>query len=344
MGAQVKFDPINSPVDTNVIPHLSDTASKARRFLIRRTSRDIRDAQEIVDGWIESYFEAAFEDEVRYLRDRAEQGNESAMEYFRVECRTIGDHPYDYLFEIGEFKEYCRDSLDIPHAGNTTDGEALDLCIDWFDVSETVFGEDSEPLFFAALSLKHVEKAMQFLERWRNPDGDSLAVDNMLVELHDAVENLVIKQGRESCEVYPPLSLDFKIACEAAMDALEAIVLADKYAHANKLKNKFKEISAQAVSAAEREQRKLHEIEEIQRKRERTLRLNEKREAKRLQAKSLVEGHWTKDTAQFSSAEDAGKFYSEWLSTLSGNNFKFAPSTCRDWVRDKAKEIGVKWR
>lgn len=93
MAKKNKFDPKNTHVDQLAIPRLSETAAEARRILHGKTSDEIRDAQETIDGWIDAYFETAFEDEVNRLRSLAEHGDEDAMAFFRLSATwsvTIG--------------------------------------------------------------------------------------------------------------------------------------------------------------------------------------------------------------------------------------------------------------
>ncbi|WP_257818930.1 hypothetical protein [Burkholderia glumae] len=343
MAKKNKFDPKNTHVDQLAIPRLSATAAEARRILYGKTSDEIRGAQETIDGWIDAYFETAFEDEVNRLRSLAERGDEEAMAYFRVERHLVGDDRYDYVYYVKEFNDLYRDRLDIASAENTTQGEALDYCIDWFDLSETNFGADSEPLFFAALALKHVERAVNFLNAWRDPDSDSKKIDQMLSELHCATDNVISLRGDGDC-AYPSISLDYQIACEAAIDAREDVVLSAKYSQIKWMKRTFDTISAQAVSTAEKERFERQHMEEIRKKQERVGRMNKSREEKRRAAESFVLEHWQSDTSQFPTAREAGEFYSEWLKKIPNKNFNFTATTCRDWVRNRAKELGLKWR
>jgi hypothetical protein len=344
MASEEKFDPMKSPVDHLTIPRLWDITARARRVLAKRTSEEVKSAQETVDGWLEVFFETVFEEEVSRLRRRAEEGDRYSMEFFHVERHAYGDHWDDYLYDIGRFNDDKREDLDIPHEGSTTEAEALDACIDWFELSETGFGEESEPMFFAALALKHVEKALHYVAEWMDPSDQWKAADTMEVELYQFTKKLIEASGRDPNKLPRPVNFLFRSACEAAVDAMEAITYAEKFAHANWLKKQLANVSKQAVTAAEKEQRERHEAEEARKKKERTALMNGKREAKRKEALSLVLADWEIETSRFQSAEKAGEYYSHWLKNFPEKSFDYAPTTCRDWIRDRAKEIGVKWR
>ena len=317
--------------------------ARARRVLVKRTSDEVKGAQETVDGWLEVFFETVFEEEVSRLRRRAEEGDKYSMEFFHVERHLYGDHWDDYVYDIGLFNDDKRDDLDIPHEGSTTGAEALDACIDWFELSETAFGEGSEPMFFAALALKHVEKSLWYVAEWMDPRDQWKAADRVEIEFYQVTKQVIEEGGGDASKLPRPVNFLFRSACEAAIDAMEAITYAEKFAHANWLKKQLANVSKQAVTAAEKEQRERHEAEEARKKKARTNLLNEKREAKRKEAMSLVLADWETATDRFLSAEKAGAYYSDWLKNLPEKSFSYAQTTCRDWIRTRAKEIGVKW-
>lgn len=109
-----------------------------------------------------------------------------------------------------------------------------------------------------------MERAVNFLDAWRDPDSNSKNIDRMLSELHCSANNVISLRGDgASVGAYPPISLDYKIACEAAIDAREDVVLSAKYAQIKWVKRTFDTISAQAASTAEKERFERQHMEEI---------------------------------------------------------------------------------
>ncbi|MCA8407980.1 hypothetical protein LGN09_24030 [Burkholderia cenocepacia] len=338
MASEEKFDPMGSPVDQFHIPHLWDITYRARQILSKRTSPEVRSAQETVDDWIAEFFETTFQEEVARLRSQAEAGNERALEFFRVRRYRQDDHwEHDYI-EIESFNDQYRDDLDIPNEFNTTESKALDSCIDWFDTSETGFGEDSEPIFFAALALKLVEKALWYLDQSTNLDA------NRWEEIEAEAKKALGLASDENLPKYDQSIVDRKLAYEAAMDALEAVTFADKYSHVNWMKKDFAKRMAKVLSASEKKHQEQQEAEVLRVKRERTKTLNQQREAKRKEAEALVLADWESNVSRFPSAEDAGEHYSSWLKSVPGKRPAYRPSTCATWIRNRAKELGIRWR
>ncbi|RKP58639.1 hypothetical protein [Pararobbsia silviterrae] len=344
MLSEDTFDPMISPVEASIIPHLLDIAHRARRYLNKRASIEVRSAQETIEEWVSIFFETLYEDEVSALRRRAEDGDQRAIGYFHVERHFYGDDWDEYRLEINEFNDRYRDDLDIPDETNTTEVRALDSCIDWFDLSETAFGDQSESLYFAALALKYVEKSIWYINRWMEPEGESAAAEKMMVELYEATRKFVeVKEGSTG-KFCRPINTDFRFACEAAIDAMEAITCASKYDEVNKVRRDLAEKVDQVLSAASKELQEKHIAEQMQAKKKRSADLNAKRHKKNREAQALVLAEWERDTSRFSSAEKAGQYFETWLSDIPGKGFTFSQRTVRDWIRARATEIGVVWR
>ncbi|MDN7917637.1 hypothetical protein [Burkholderia gladioli] len=316
MATEERFDPMNSPVDRADIPRLDDIAAQARYLLARQTSEDIWTAQETIEGWIEGFFEETFLEEVGRLRKLAESGKQSAIDFFHVERRFNGDGFEEYLYEIGKFDDRFRGDLDILNESNTTGPQALDACIGWFYLSETVFGDDSEPMFFAALALAYVEAALWYHDQRMQPDTDSKVSDAELL----------------------------KLAYAEAMNALEAITMADQYFYWNSRRKDFEKSENEAALLAVREHQARRESEDARKNKERGERLSAIRDAHKKRAESLVLTDWESDKSRFPSAKVAGDHYSAWLKDLPGKHFKAKPSTCATWIRQRASQLGIKWR
>lgn len=69
--------------------------------------------------------------------------------------------------------------------------------------------------------------------------------------------------------------------------------------------------------------------------------LSDSRHAESRLEKEMVIKKWEVNKSEFSSAEKAGVFYSDWLSN---QGREVAPRTVSKWIRDHAKTIGVKLR
>jgi hypothetical protein len=343
MASEEKFDPMKTRIDSYYIPHLPIIAHRARWILRNKSSDDVISAQNAIEGWVESYFETAFEDEVRRLRTRAEEGNSTALGYFHVERRYYGDEWNDFHLDIKEFNENYRDDLEIPTEANTSKVQALDECIGWFDLADEVLGDD-EASYFAALALEYVEKSIWFLKHWWSPPEDGGEYDRLMVELHESMRKFMQGKGENPDSLPRPVGVDFKIACEAAIDAMDAVRCAEGYLEQARMRSQFLKKSAEAVSAAAREQQEKHAAEELRKKKERTKRLNEQREAKRKEAMALVLVDWELNGKHFNGPKEAGEHYSKWLTDTSGKRFKYAATTIRDWISERAEELGIKWR
>lgn len=316
MAAEERFDPMNSPVDRADIPRLDDIAAQARCLLAGQTSEDIWVAQETIEGWIEAFFEETFQEEVSRLRKLAENGKQSAIDFFHVERRVYGDNLEECRYDIGEFNDRYRDDLDIINEINTTGPQALDICIGWFYLPETVFGDDSEPMFFAALALAYVEMALWYHDQRMQSDTDPKVSDAELL----------------------------KLAYAEAMNALEAVTMAEQYAYWNSRRKDFEKSEDEAVSLERREHESRQKAENDRKNKERGMRLSAIRDAHKKRAESLVLTDWESDTSRFPSAKVAGDHYSAWLKDQPGKHFKAKPSTCATWIRQRANQLGLKWR
>lgn len=69
--------------------------------------------------------------------------------------------------------------------------------------------------------------------------------------------------------------------------------------------------------------------------------MNEKRHAKRNEAKRLVTNDWSQRKSEFRSAERAGNYYAEWLE---GKGFEYEPRTITTWIRKYAKDNNIRLR
>jgi hypothetical protein len=69
--------------------------------------------------------------------------------------------------------------------------------------------------------------------------------------------------------------------------------------------------------------------------------LTDRRHAKTREAREKVVCDWEKNPSRFRSAAQAGRHYTEWLAE---QDYHFEPRTVRDWILERAKELGIKLR
>lgn len=74
-------------------------------------------------------------------------------------------------------------------------------------------------------------------------------------------------------------------------------------------------------------------------KRKKSQAMNERRHAKRNEARQLVIDDWSLRRSEFFSIERAGIYYADWLER---KGFVYMPRTVRDWIRDYADDNGIR--
>jgi hypothetical protein len=165
-----------------------------------------------------------------------------------------------------------------------------------------------------------------------------------MVELHSSMRAFVQSKGGDPDKLPNPVSTDFRLAWDAAVDAMDSVACAEGYVQKARMRADFIKKSAEAASAAAKEQQQKHAAEQDLAKKQRSAELNKKRHEKRDLARSLVLADWESDINRFPSAERAGSHYVNWLEDLPGKNLKFAQRTVRDWILERAAELKVKWK
>ena len=103
-----------------------------------------------------------------------------------------------------------------------------------------------------------------------DPYSNEKNLDKAMLELHEAVRKLAEAEGGSAVKLYRPINVEFKCACEAAMDALEAVTIAGKYSHVNWLTRDLAQKSEKAMSVAAKAQQERQAAGEVcSRRRER---------------------------------------------------------------------------
>jgi hypothetical protein len=83
------------------------------------------------------------------------------------------------------------------------------------------------------------------------------------------------------------------------------------------------------------------EEEERNRRKERSEQLNQQRHKKRNKAKAMVIAEWLKQPDKFPSGEQAGLYFADWLQK---QGTEFQPRSVTSWIREAAKERGIRFR
>ncbi len=138
-----------------------------------------------------------------------------------------------------------------------------------------------------------------------------------------------------------------KVICERGMLSAVAILQCDRCidaANKSEIERVAYLITDIQALLAEINERDIYEDLEVTRRqsmRQKSQAMNRNRHATRDDARQLVLEHWETDTTQFRSASKAGRYYADWLAK-SGHEYE--PNTVRDWIRARAKEIGIRFR
>ena len=73
----------------------------------------------------------------------------------------------------------------------------------------------------------------------------------------------------------------------------------------------------------------------------RAVALNAKRHEQRHRARALVCAEWERAPSDFPSAEKAGYHFSQWIA---GQGHPYEPRTVTSWIREHAKQLGIRFR
>jgi len=318
------FPPMTGKAPGYPFQQLPAIAERARYLLKGRTDQQIESAVEGIDWVIDEYFRAAKDAEISRLRailseprkwkrepKNTDTDYEYAQQFFELDCDS-GEDCWIFLDDM-------EDDLVIPTRHNTSEVDALKECLnDWANIGGDEFLDEKEHELFAILALWMLADCLHYLA-----DDSSLSedIDRMLESLSSCLADHGIKGSM--------VSTRFSMAGDAALKAMEAVCYAKHLKSIARLED--------LRSEKEKKQKK----EERQKRSLLAEKLNIARHQKRNEVKSLVISEWKMDKSKFPSAEKAGGNYSSWLKD---RGFEYEPRTVTGWIRDYAKEIGVKFR
>ncbi|WP_035881616.1 hypothetical protein [Cupriavidus metallidurans] len=241
----------------------------------------------------------------------------------RAAQQIINDRLHSYYEARLEPTESCanvdrvldddpRPFLPYGPVGSWSDVDALKLCIYANDADEEAAFPGGAPTeYFAAFALGCVEEALSALEV---SDGDPEGTGKGAPLLHGIPDDDL--RGKPAAETVPALYR--RIAIDAALNAMSAINYAELW------------LTARDLSSMARHERS-----------ERAMRGGYQRHAKSAEAKRLVQAEWERDTTAFPGAEQAGDYFAVWLEE---RGYSYSQRTVRDWIRERASELGIKWR
>jgi len=311
------FDPQKSDVPYDPYIEATNITWRARSLLRQRTSAQIQDLASTASSSIDNYFEVEKDDEIaRLVREK----NDEFIEF---------DYEGDgFSWRLRREKE---DELDIATADNTSEVEALKLCLDtWGELTGCEVPEPKDYEFFAAMALWNI--------------GDYLRRRS---HRHDFVDNKFMEIVIAKLD-----ATDFRSLAEILFKALQAIGYAERLQREDELEKQCQkridklELSksaaldklAEAIRIEAVEQAK---AEESQRRSQRAKELGHLSHQKTYEAKNIVLPLWEANKSSFNSAEKAGLHYADWLAK---EGFKYEPRTVTSWIRAYAKEKSIRLR
>ena len=308
-----RFDPLLDDVPDHPFSILPQISQRARELLKSRTTEQIDLAAKAIDFAIYTHFDELKQNEIARLLHQAEETGEFER-FFEWDGGSAANGRW-------LFKESMEEALDIPTAENTSEVDALKVCIEYLDDIDRVGFPNSQPFeLFAVLSLWMLADTIYWID-FQNTSELIKFRDALLENAYKEVERLGFKMDKRSN--------DYTTAGDYALKAMDAVCYAEHLQAEGLWKSKHK-------SALEQQ-----EQEERNRRSMQIKAAAIARHQKNNEAKAMATDEWAKDTSKFPSAEKAGHHFANWLST---KGFEFEPRTVIFWIRSHAKKIGVRFR
>jgi len=218
------------------------------------------------------------------------------------------------------FNDAMEGQLEIPTTENTGEVDALKECIElWDDIGGEYFADAKPYEAFAVLSLWMLGDAIEWLQH-KDDGGLDEPVAAILKEL----------------------GIGASLAGEYALKAMDAVCHAEhlhemarlKEEHALDLSKTHESYLVKAVKKIASEGKRRSIIAE---------QLNVKRHCKTREAKAKAIEEWNRSRSKWPSAEKAGNELAKWVVTQ-GIVESIEPRTVTNWIREYAKQIGVRLR
>lgn len=313
-----KFNPVSGYVPDHPFSHLPEIAYRARALLQKCTAEQVETAAKRISEEVDGYFRDLKDCEVSRLQSEFEGGDESLEMFFQWDGGTRAN---GHWF----FKEEMADELEILTAKNTSEVDALKTII-----------ENRDSCFFLPEGAPEPE-----CEEWPEGTRYELFAVLSLWLLADAMERMNDKS-----------KYGLSIAGEYAIKAMDAVCYAEHLREADWLESYIKKMANAELTEALRKQKSEQQKwvqycldqdkeREIKAKKEKSKNLNKIRHEKNYAAKNMVIDEWKKAPSAFPSAEKAGLHFADWLES---KGIKYEPRTVTTWIRDYAKQIGLRLR
>ncbi len=204
------FDPKDGQVPWHPFSMLPYIASRARWMLNKRSSKEIKTAAWSIDAVLDSFFQT---EEEQFIEDQL-QNNGWACKYIDEQAPDgragLQDLIRNGLPESASDDEY----LDFPNKENTTELEALKLCIDnGWEFGDEDFKDPQPEELFAVLTLWYIGDCLKWLKR--NP-----------AKQRGGLSQLVEEKGLR--QLYENPEINLSLAGKEALMAMEAVCYAEQ--------------------------------------------------------------------------------------------------------------------
>jgi hypothetical protein len=309
------FDPIKDQLPYWPIAEARNIAWRARSILGGRTKEEVKNIAQDASSIIDAYFDGE--------KDAAIQLIKSEGRYELLE----GDEDGRYY----SIKPEAYDEFDIRDSDTTSNLEALqDAMSNFFDPTVIEVEDLKDYEYFAAM-------ALWFL-------GDYIKILNYELDLN--AREFVKRPNKEYT------TSDVSRMGSVVVQAMDAVSLAEKMRDTLRTEEKYEErikkiqenqqIFTQADMEKIREEikKEINNEEKAQRKHWSDT-SNEVRHQPNRNIKKMVLDLFDENPRQYSSAEKAADYY---LEVLQKQNIKRSHRTVADWIRERAKEKGIRFR
>jgi hypothetical protein len=327
------FNPVDTDVPDDTIPHLADIAYQARSLLESFTAQEIEEMARKVSREIAEYFFKVKSGAVECLITEVVEGKLDYEQIIEEFFDWDGMSRYEASFY---FRDGMEDELPIATASNTNEVNAFKDAIqnrdEDFD-NEDFDDEDFDDEDFDGSLVKRDSIKPSLAE-----DSKSFAALSLWM-VADSLNHLD-----------NPIQEDLAAAGNSALKALDAVCYAEYLDAMDRLERGYAEdlllrsidkLEANAMHEAMVAVQNKVEEEARGRNLHRSERMNAARHIKNNEAKEMAIKEWEKDRTQFPSAEKAGRYLADWLES---QDLIYEPRTVTLWIRAHAKKKGVIFR
>jgi|DEB0MinimDraft_12_1074336.scaffolds.fasta_scaffold01064_7 hypothetical protein len=151
------FDPLKGRVSNYPFDILPSIAFRARALLLRRDREEVVSAAEIVDGIIEDFFRRELNG---FIEDQID--NDGWAKEYLIEVKAAGGDIATYVENDLPQHAGANDHIEFSDGDNTSEVEALKICIDDYDIEDEWFKEATQSELFAVLALWLLADSLQW--------------------------------------------------------------------------------------------------------------------------------------------------------------------------------------